>query len=55
LIHKNGTLIDVEIKANWLKLGGRELMQGFFYDITDRKRLMDEYRRSAQLAALAGC
>lgn len=52
LVDKEGNLIDVEIHARRMELGGRQVIQGFFYDISERKRLMEEYRRSAQLAAL---
>lgn len=52
LIDKDGNLVDVEIKANRITIDGRELMHGFFYDISERKKLLEEYRRSAQLAAL---
>ncbi len=52
LIDKNGKIIDVEIKANRINIGGRDVLIGFFYDITERKKIFEEYRRSAQLAAL---
>lgn len=52
LIDKNGNIIDVEIKANLINIGGRDVLHGFFYDISERKKIFEEYRRSAQLAAL---
>jgi len=52
LFHKNGHFIDVEIVANQLDVSGKKVLHGVFYDISERKKLMEEYRRSAQLAAL---
>ncbi|NIR52123.1 MAG: GAF domain-containing protein, partial [candidate division Zixibacteria bacterium] len=52
LVDKNGNVLDVEIKANRMTLNGRDVMLGFFYDVTERKKMFEEYRRSAQLAAL---
>ena len=52
LIRKDGKLVDVEIMASHLSFGSRRYVQGFFYDISDRKKLLREYQRSAQLAAL---
>ena len=52
LITKSGELVYVEIMATQLEIDGRNVIHGFFYDITERKRLMEEFHRSAQLAAL---
>jgi PAS domain S-box-containing protein len=52
LIDRDGNIVDVEIKATQMTLRGREVMHGFFYDVTERKKMFEEYRRSAQLAAL---
>ncbi len=52
LICKDGSLVDIEIMASPLSIGSQHYIQGFFYDIRDRKRLMEDYRRSTQLAAL---
>jgi len=49
---RSGEQIDVEIMASRLRIGGRNLLQGFFYDIRQRKQLLEDYRRSTQLAAL---
>ena len=38
LVTKAGEVRQVEIKASILELNGRKIMQGFFYDITGRKR-----------------
>ena len=52
LLNKQGQRVAVEIKANHMDLGGRKVMHGFFYDISERKKLQAENQRSAQLAAL---
>lgn len=52
LIDKEGNIIDVEINATRMTLNGRDVLNGFFYDISERKKMFEEYRRSAQLAAL---
>lgn len=52
LLTAAGERIDVEIMASRLRIGGRNLLQGFFYDIRQRKQLLEDYRRSTQLAAL---
>jgi PAS domain S-box-containing protein len=38
----NGTIKEVEIKANPLDLQGRKALQGVFHDITERKRSEEE-------------
>ena len=52
LVDKDGNLIDVEIQSTRMTLAGREVLHGFFYDVTARNKLMEEYRRATQLAAL---
>ena len=52
LLTRTGERIAVEIMASRLRIGGRNLLQGIFYDIRERKQLLEDYRRSTQLAAL---
>ncbi len=53
LCGKDGRLIPVEISSSRLRIGGREVLQGIFRDITERKRAEqalqeseDRYRRT---------
>jgi len=48
LLTKDGKLINVEIKTNRLILNGRQVMQGFFYDITERKHAEKWLRESEE-------
>jgi len=48
----SGEVRDVEVHSSPVALRGRILLFSIIHDISQRKRLMDEYRRSAQLAAL---
>jgi len=52
LLTREGKLVPVEIAAARLQLGEQSVIQGFFYDISERKKLQEEQARSAQLAAL---
>jgi len=52
LVNKDGETIDVEINAHRMNLGGRDVLHEFFYDVSKRAKIMAEYRRAAQLAAL---
>lgn len=38
VIRKDGSLVDVEINANMLEIGGRKLIQGIFRDISERQK-----------------
>jgi PAS domain S-box-containing protein len=38
IVTKSGTTKDVEIKAKVLNIGGKKIIQGFFNDVTKRKR-----------------
>ncbi len=38
VVTRNGTIREVEIKANRLNLGGKKALQGVFRDITERKQ-----------------
>ena len=51
-IHRiaNGTLIPVEISANYIRYGNRELVAGYFRDIRERVRVEQELRDSRDLA-----
>lgn len=54
ILTKNGEIRDVEIKADVFELGGRQLIQGIFRDITERKRMEEELRKQRdELEALA--
>jgi PAS domain S-box-containing protein len=46
IITKTGTVKDVEIKANLLDILGKKVLQGFFNDITERKRTEEALRES---------
>ncbi|MGB2985207.1 MAG: response regulator [Phycisphaerae bacterium] len=48
VITSTGETRDVAIKANFLDIGGRRLLQGMFRDITDRKRAEEALRESEQ-------
>jgi len=46
LLTKSGELIDVEIKTNRIIFNDRQALNGYFYDITDRKRAEKSLRES---------
>ncbi|MGD2201750.1 MAG: PAS domain S-box protein, partial [Candidatus Bathyarchaeota archaeon] len=46
IITKTGEIRDVEIKANLFELDDKKLIQGLFRDITDQKRMREEFHRS---------
>lgn len=46
----NGTLIPVEISANYIRYGSRELVAGYFRDIRERVRVEQALRDSRDLA-----
>ena len=46
----NGALIPVEISANYIRYGSRELVAGYFRDIRERVRAEQELRDSRDLA-----
>ena len=46
VVTKAGETRDVEIKANVVRLKGRDVVQGIFRDITERKRAEDALRES---------
>jgi PAS domain S-box-containing protein len=48
----DGRVCDVQAKASRLVIDGREVLQGFFYDITRQKELQSQAIRTAQLASL---
>ena len=48
LFSKSGKLIDVEIHAGRVRLGGREYLLGIFRDITERKRAEDKIKESEE-------
>jgi|GEM_PF-240168 len=45
---KDGTIIDVEIRANYITYGDLELNCSFIIDITDKKKAQEEVKRSNQ-------
>ncbi|PLX81345.1 MAG: hypothetical protein C0614_06715 [Desulfuromonas sp.] len=52
LITKDGRFVDVEITASMLNLKGKDVLLGFFKDVTEHKMMLKERHRSAQLAAI---
>jgi PAS domain S-box-containing protein len=44
VVTKTGDIREVEIKANFMNLQGRKVLQGIFRDVTDRKRAEEENR-----------
>jgi PAS domain S-box-containing protein len=50
--HRNGSVKDVEIRANYLKTGDKEQICCSIRDITDRKRLEAEYRQAQKMKAV---
>ncbi len=57
LVTRGGEARNVEIRASIMEIGGRRLVQGFFRDVTDRKRLEAELlqaQRMESVGRLAG-
>jgi PAS domain S-box-containing protein len=53
-IRKDGSIVPVEVSVKIVHHEGKDLIQGFFRDITERKRLAEEIRESReQLRLLA--
>ena len=50
--HRNGSIKDVEIRANYLKTGDKGQICCSIRDITDRKRLEAEYRQAQKMKAV---
>ena len=46
VVTSTGIIRDVEIKANRLNFQGREMLQGIFHDITERKRAENQIKAS---------
>jgi len=46
VVTRQGDIREVEIKANFLDIRGRKLLQGIFRDITERKRAVEALRKS---------
>jgi PAS domain S-box-containing protein len=51
-LHSNGTLFDVEIALSRLELAGKTCLQAIVRDMTDRKRLEQEYLKSQKLESI---
>ena len=52
LITKSGVVKHVEIKANQLEIEGRQIVQGFFRDITEQQRYHHERETTVKLMRL---
>jgi len=48
VVTRNGTIREVEIKANRVDLGGRRALQGIFRDVTERKRAEEALKKSEE-------
>jgi diguanylate cyclase (GGDEF)-like protein/PAS domain S-box-containing protein len=48
IVTKTGDIREVEIKANFINLQGRKMLQGMFHDITNRKRAEEALRESEE-------
>jgi PAS domain S-box-containing protein len=48
VITKSGKLKDVAIKANLIELGGKKFLQGIFRDVTERKDIENELKKSEE-------
>ena len=49
---KNGRILAVEVRANFLTLRGREYSCAFIHDITERKRLEGRLRQAEKMEAI---
>lgn len=49
LVKKDGSMIDVEIQATHLERDGKAYLQGFFYDLSERKRVEEKNRYQQHL------
>lgn len=49
IVTRTGDIREVEIKANFVVLHGRKLLQGLFCDITERKRAEEALRESEEI------
>ncbi|HKL24805.1 MAG TPA: PAS domain S-box protein [Desulfuromonadales bacterium] len=52
MVTASGDIIDVEIRAAVVQIGKKRLMQGFFRDISERKRTRQELAESEALSRL---
>jgi PAS domain S-box-containing protein len=52
LLSKDGRIRQVEIKSNMLEIGGRQIMQGFFRDVTSETRHRRERETTLELMRL---
>jgi PAS domain S-box-containing protein len=52
LVPKAGPVKQVEVKANAIALGGRQLLQGFFRDVTEELQLQEERETALTLLRL---
>ncbi|MDF0552751.1 CHASE4 domain-containing protein [Kamptonema sp. UHCC 0994] len=50
---RDGSLVDVEVSANMISYGGREIICTVVRDITDRKRVLEEMYRAKEAAEAA--
>ena len=49
LIHSDGSALAVEVNASMTEFEGKEIVQGIFRDIRERKRLEEEVRRTQKM------
>jgi len=52
LLTKSGETLEVEIKANQILYYGKKVMQGFFFDVSERNLLLSQAIRSSQMASI---
>ncbi|MFC1839750.1 PAS domain S-box protein [Thermodesulfobacteriota bacterium] len=52
ILTKTGEIRDVEIKADIIKLDGKETVMGIFRDVTERKRLKGELLKAQKLESV---
>jgi PAS domain S-box-containing protein len=48
IVTSTGIIREVEIKANYMNIRGRKMLQGVFHDITERKRAVEALRESEE-------